>query len=146
MATGLHAQNNGVNRRVLLQVSAVQTAQLPVKLQASHFCAGSVVFIELSDTAQSGGSHTDVISVKSIQKGTIPSSTVTQQTLRETQRLKSSETQEKKLQIPLLHPTKCSVDGWYSSNRSYENSTQRVRVSKAVSTGPGSENSPKACS
>lgn len=123
MATGLHAQNNGVNRRVLLQVSAVQTARLLFKLQASQFCAGSVVFIELSDTELHA------------QTRRVASSTSNPFKKRHNPILNSHPAKasghiaaevvklrkEKKLQIPLLHPTKCSVDGWFSSNRSYEN-------------------------
>lgn len=115
----------GVYRLVLLQVSAVQTAQLPFKRQASQFCAGSIVFIELSETelrAQSGVHHTvvlgSIMNDKSIQKGTIPSSTVTQQKLRETYRRKSSVTKNYKSHGCIQQS---AVDGWYSSNLSYEN-------------------------
>lgn len=84
MATGLHAQNDG--GYIVLQVGAAQTAQPPFKLQVSQFCAGSVLFSELSKAelhAQSDVHRTvvldSIVNDKSSQKGTIPSSTVTQQ-------------------------------------------------------------------
>lgn len=159
MATGLHAQNDG--GYIVLQVGAAQTAQPPFKLQVSQFCAGSVLFSELSKAelhAQSDVHRTvvldSIVNDKSSQKGTIPSSTVTQQKAQGN--IQAEVLRLKKLQVPRLHPTKCSVDGWYSSNLSYKNikSTEvtahsvcvcaRARVCKAFSTGPGSENSPKA--
>lgn len=98
MATSLHAQNDGSKYcRVLYKRRSYHSDFRPVNSVQVAFCSQSC--LKLSDT-QSGERLTVVLGSntieKSIQKGTIPSATVTQQNLRETYRLKSSKTKNYK--------------------------------------------------